>query len=454
MDQNRELILTMLIEITEKQAFSHILLQEVLGKYDYKEARDKAFIKRVTEGSLERMIELDYIINQFSKLSVTKMKPLIACLLRMSVYQILYMEQVPDSAACNEAVKLAKKKGFAGLQGFVNGVLRTIARKKTEISYPSETESPVTYLSVCYSMPEWIVEKWIDELGYESTKTVLQQFLTIAPVCIRLREYMDAAAREVWREEAASAGIQVRQHPYLPYAYEIGGSEGIRRVPGFAAGKLTVQDISSMLVCEAAGIKKGDLVLDVCAAPGGKAIHAAEKAGASGKVIARDLTAYKTSLIRENAQRLDCDNLEVLEYDACLFDENMTEKADVVIADLPCSGLGIAGKKKDIKYRMNKEQMAQLVTLQQKMLSVVWQYVKPGGILMYSTCTINRAENEEMIRWFVKRYPFTPVSMAGDLPEPLRQDENNGMLQLLPGIHQSDGFFLAKLKRAGNGDDI
>lgn len=454
MDNNRELVVSMLMELTRNKHFSHILMNEVLSKYDYKDARDKAFIKRVTEGTLERKIELDYIINQFSKTPVKKMKPFIACLLEMSVYQIIYMEQIPDSAVCNEAVKLGEKKGFRNLKGFINGVLRTIVREKESITYPSEQQEPVAYLSVRCSMPEWIVKKCIAQLGYETAKKMFHHFLEIPPIRIRLREDIPTAKQSDWCKQMEELSIGFNPHPYLPYAYEIRKSEGVQRLPsipqmpGYQEGYFVVQDISSMLVCETAGIKRGDFVLDVCAAPGGKTLHAAGKTGPEGTVIARDVTENKTDIIKENLQRLDYRNVKVVTYNACIYDTDMEQKADVVLADVPCSGLGVIGKKKDIKYRLEEEQIKSLISLQKEILSVVWNYVRPGGILMYSTCTVNCEENQDMVEWFTSKYPFETVSLSNNLPDELKEYETkNGMLQLIPGIHQSDGFFLAKMQR-------
>lgn len=178
-------------------------------------------------------------------------------------------------------------------------------------------------------------------------------------------------------------------------------------------------------------------------------MHLAEKLMGKGKVISRDLTEYKVSLIRDNIERMGYQNIDASVGDALVFDEDLKEKADVVLADLPCSGLGIIGKKRDIKYRISKEGLEELKELQKKILNVIWQYVKPGGMLIYSTCTINSGENQQMVEWFTQNYPFRPESLSPYLPEMLKKEGENGMLQLLPGVHETDGFFLAKLRRLG-----
>ena len=372
----------------------------------------------MTEGTIEKQIPIDYVLNRYSKTPVSKMKPLIRNLLRLSVYQLLFMDSVPDSAVCNEAVKLAGKRGFRNLQGFVNGVLRSIARTKEQITYPDETD-PVKCCSVRYSMPEWLVTLFLEERGSEVTKHIFEEMQKVHPVV--LRYCGPEEEKEDWKQNVAAQQITLRQHPYLSYAYLIEGGESVQSIPGYKEGLFTVQDVSSMLVTEAAGLRGDELLLDVCAAPGGKSLHAAGLLP-EGQVISRDLTDNKTALIKENSRRCNCTNIRIETFDALELDESMIGRADVVYAEL--------------------------VELQQKILSVVWQYVKPGGTLMYSTCTIHRAENEQMVQWFTQNFPFERQSMKEHLPEDLWDSEENGMLQLLPGIHPTDGFFVAKLRRA------
>lgn len=452
MDNTRELVLDVLMEILEEGTYSHLVVREVLDKYNYSKTRDKAFVKRTVEGTLERLIQIDYILDQFSKVPVSRMKPLIRNLMRMSVYQLLFMDSIPDGAVCNEAVKLAGKRGFKGLAGFVNGVLRNIARSKERIPYPDRDKDEMGYFSVRYSMPEWLVEKWVLSYGQEKTRCMLEALLKEYPVSVRFSQARKDAQEDVWIEKMKETGAEVRKHPYLPYAYVLDHGAGIKNLPGYARGWFTVQDVSSMLVAEAAGIEKMDssagvLVVDVCAAPGGKSMHIAEKLSGKGKVIARDLSEYKVSLIRDNIRRMGYENIEAEVYDACKVDESLIGRADVVLADLPCSGLGIIGKKRDIKYRITEEGIEELVRLQRKILDVVWRYVKPGGVLIYSTCTVNPDENNGMVEWLLEHCPFEIESLAPFLPQALREEGEGGMLQLFPGMHETDGFFLARLHR-------
>jgi len=443
----REIILDILLELNRQNEYTNILITAVLKKYDYLDGREKAFIKRVSEGTIERRIQIDYVLELFSKVPVVKMKPLIRELLRMSVYQILFMEHTPDAAVCNEAVKLAKKRRFQSLQGYVNGVLRAVARGKDSIPYPDRQKDIKAYLSVACSVPVWLVDHLCDVCGEEQCETILQCFLQRKPVCIRMKESLSEKEREQLLKAWRQAGVTVRQHPYLPYAVEVEKTEGIGSLEGYGQGAFAVQDVSSMLVVETAGIRAGDTVIDVCAAPGGKALHAAEKVDETGWVIACDLTARKADKIEENRDRMRIRNLSVRIRDARVADGTLFKLADVLIVDVPCTGLGVIGKKQDIKYRVTRQDLQDITKLQKEILGNVIQYLKPGGTMMYSTCTINPKENEEMVDWICREFGMETVSMAKDLPEELREDGARGYLQLLPGIHPTDGFFIAKLRR-------
>lgn len=443
----RELVLDILLELSKQNEYSNVLIASVLEKYDYLDSKEKAFIKRVSEGTIERRIQIDYVLDRFSKVPVRKMKPLIRELLRMSCYQIMFMDNIPDAAVCNEAVKLAKKRGFGSLRGYVNGVLRAIVRGQEQIVYPDRKTAYHDYLSVFYSMPLWLVEHFCNSYGNERCEKILQSFLQRGAVSIRLQETLGEDEREqliaAWRKE----GVEVRKSPYLPYAAEVEKTDGIRSLAGYAEGSFAVQDVSSMLVAEAAGIRQGDTVIDVCAAPGGKALHAAAKLAGTGQVIACDVTDYKTDKIEQNRARLRLPNVSVKVRDARICDEELVGQADVLIADVPCSGLGVIGKKQDIKYRVTPESVQQVIRLQKEIIRNVIQYLKPEGTMMYSTCTMNPAENEEMVDWICQEFGMETVGMAQYMPGTLQEEADKGCLQLLPGIHGTDGFFIAKLRK-------
>lgn len=446
MENPRECALDVLIKVDKKEELSHLAIGEVLEKYQFSPKRDRAFFTRLVEGTLERQLTIDYVIDQFSKTKVHKCKPLIRALLRMGTYQILYMDQVPDSAACNEAVKLAKKRGFVRLSGFVNGVLRNIARRRQEISWPSKEKDTVKYLSVKYSIPQWMIEFFMETYSCEMVEKIVSSYLEERDTtlcCLISRDTKDNI-----KENLIAEKVTVKDGRIVENAVKISDYDFLYRLDVFREGKCIVQDESSMLAASLAGVKENQIVLDVCSAPGGKALFVADQMQGTGQVIARDLTEYKIDLIEDNIERTGLTNVWAEVFDARILDETMIGKADVVLADLPCSGLGIMGKKNDIKYNMTKDGLLELVQLQREILSNAVQYVKPGGILIYSTCTINPAENEENFCWIQENYEFVPVDLTKELPDTvMAETARYGYIQLLPGVHPCDGFFVGKLRR-------
>ncbi len=442
---DREWVLYIIMEVLEQsehepEKHSDTILHQVFSENELT-GQTKALIKRLSYGVIERKIELDYIINEFSKTKVKKMKPLIRNILRIGVYELRYMEQIPASATCNEAVKLVAKRGLHGLKGFVNGVLRTISREKDKMVLPD--------MGVRYSMPAWLVKKLIEDRGQDETLCILKSFFETKPLTIRVNQ--SKVKIEHYIRKLENDGIRWENGWYMKDALHILGNINAMELTGFQDGEFVVQDESSMLPVLCAGIRPGQMILDLCASPGGKTFQAAEYTGKNGTVYARDLTPYKVQKIQQNALRLKTENILVSCSDATVFDESMQGKADVVIADVPCSGIGIIGRKPDIKYHISKQRCEQLVKIQRKILSQAVRYVKPGGVLMYSTCTISREENEENVEYIMENFPFQCESMKRFLPESLRVYEKDGMLQMLPGVHKSDGFFVARFICKGSG---
>ena len=426
----REVVLETLLLIIRDGEYSHIALKNVLDKYQYLEKKERAFITRVVDGTLEHMMEIDYIINQFSKVKVNKMKPVIRMILRSSVYQMKYMDSVPDSAVCNEAVKLATKKGFVNLKGFVNGVLRSISRGLDDVKYPEKETDLVSYISVKYSLPEWIVKQWLEVYDAGTVEKMGEEFLKEKPTSIRCN--LSRISKEELKAKLEAEGVTVYDEPEIPCALFIAGYDYLGKLTSFQEGDFYIQDVSSMQVSLWAEPQEGDFVIDVCSAPGGKSIHMAEMLHGTGHVEARDLTEYKVGLIDENIRRSGLENITAVQWDATVYDEESKESADIVIADLPCSGLGVLGKKTDLKYKITETMQKDLVAIQKEILSVVHNYVKPGGKLLYSTCTIHRGENEKNTKWFLEKHPeFTLVKEK----------------QMIPGIDGGDGFYIAMFQK-------
>lgn len=409
MTNEREIVLDSLIEIIEKDSFSHLVEKAVLDKYDYLESNQKGFIKRVIEGTIENLDTIDGVIDRYAKTKVARQKPLIRTLLRMSTYQILYMDKVPDSAVCNEAVKLAGKRGFRTLSGFVNGVLRSISRDKNILNVKDEI-----------SCPQWIIDHLTNCYGVDVCKAVLSDMKKEKPVTVRIRRPI----------EDMSVFLPCEN---MKDAYTVKKGVSVKDIPGYENGDFVVQDTAGMAVGYMSGIKPGDIVLDVCAAPGGKAVHAADLGGV---VEARDISEYKVSLIEDNFARCKVENAKAKVWDATVPDKSWEKKADVVILDAPCSGLGVMSRKSDIKYKTHPEDLAELEALQRKIIDTVYGYVKEGGVLMYSTCTLNPGENDEQARYITNNYPFV-----------LEEEK-----QFIQGIDATDGFYIARLRRKSEND--
>lgn len=432
----RNKVLNMLLEIDDKKQ-SHIVLKETLDSLKHLEKNQRAFVTRLFRGTIERQIELDYIIDAFSKTPTEKMKKVIKYILRMSVYQLKYMDSVPVSAVCNEAVKLTAKRKFNGLKGFVNGVLRNIANNINSVEYP---KNEMEMLSVKYSVPQWIIDMWNEQYGNEQTVKMLSGLYSRTETTVRCNE--SKAPVEDIIKSLKYADVEVKKSEIYDKALFISNYNSLTDLDVFNSGMITVQDLSSMMVGLAANPKEGDYVIDVCAAPGGKTLHISEMMNRTGTVEARDLTKYKVNLINDNIKRLGNKNIITKVMDATVMDEKSIEKADIVIADLPCSGLGVINKKSDIKYNVSKEQILELVKLQRKILTVVSKYVKKGGTLIFSTCTVNKYENDENVEWIEKNLPFKPLSLGENFPEITDRRKNH--VQIFTGDYGMDGFFISK----------
>lgn len=440
----RRAAVELLLEIDRDNVPGHIAIRRALDENCPMEERDRSFCRRLTQGTLERTILLDYQLNRVSTRKVARLKPVIRWILRTAAYQIYFLN-VPDRAAVDEAVRLTAKMGCAPLKGFVNGVLRGMLRSGDGIVLPNRKENPCRYLSVRYSMPEPILKRWMSRYGEEKTEKMAASFEEQPPLTVRVRTEADALAKELFAE-----GIRLEPGAYVPQAYHLYGAEHLTRLPVFRCGVITIQDESSMLAVLCAGIRPGDLVLDLCAAPGGKSLFAADLAK-EGAVLARDLTEFKRGLIEEGIARLHAGNVTAEVWDATVEDERMIGKADVVLADLPCSGLGVIGRKPDIRYHVSDEKTKSLASLQRTILQNAIRYVRPGGTLLFSTCTVDERENEENADWLEQQGELSPSPLAPYLPEILKEEAGeSNRLQLLPGIHHCDGFFIARfVKNAG-----
>lgn len=447
----RQLALEAMVSIMDNGEYCDKVLHGILDKYPL-EQRDRAFLMRLVEGTVERCIELDYVIDRYSKLPVAKQKPMVREILRLAVYQIVYMDQVPDSTACNEAVKLACTNHLIPLKGFVNGVLRNVVRFYEDTPYP-KAKDEVRHLSVWYSMPEWIVTRFMDQYGFEKTEVILQNFLQ-EDRGISLRCNLSKASMEEITASLQRQGVKVESGKLFPQALHIRNYGRLNELEAFEKGWVQVQDESSLIVGAAAPVDESSVVIDVCAAPGGKSIHIADKMNGEGLIRACDLTKDKVSLIRQNLIRTGFHNVKLKKHDAMEFLPEWEKTADVVVADLPCSGLGVIGHKADIKYKTKPQDIKALAEQQRKILQTVYRYVKPGGTLLYSTCTIAPEENERQAEWILQNLPFEAVSLEDIVPTVAKcETAGDGYIQILPDLAGGDGFFLAAFRRKEQEDN-
>lgn len=469
----RDVALFVFLEITENSRKSNTILKETFEeaeKFGYGLTKtDRAFITKIVIGTLGRLITIDAILSEFLKKPLKLQKPIVRAVLRISAYQLLYMNKVPHSAACNEAVRLIKMHGLDGLSGFVNGVLRALTRKIEEdglkaIQPGAEHQK--------YSLPKWMYSLFESDYGKDKAGQIAEALLFERHDTIRLNlskvkkdcgTYLkadngaegaaaevsgDAAAEKAIIESLAEEGFILKKTDLLeilrenqiseadmpkgrlPVLYSLLSGGDVSKSLAFKKGYVTVQDPSSALVGAYADAKGGDTVIDLCAAPGGKALCIAELSGDGAKIDARDVSSQKVRLIEDNVKRCGYKNIKTRIMDALEQDEDSLYRADIVIADLPCSGLGVIAKKPDIKLNLKEYSIEELKLLQRDILRVASNYIKPKGRLIYSTCTVSRAENEQNADWIAEELGFRLKTK----------------IQLLPGMN-NDGFFIAVLEK-------
>jgi len=446
-DSARETALKIIYDINEKGAYSNIAIDRRLKNGSLREI-DRAFITDIVYGTIQWKMAIDRIIERFSNIRLKKVSPWILNILRMGVYQLVYMDKVPESAVCNESVKLAKKYGHSGSAGYVNAVLRNIARRSGEIEYPDKEKDYIGYLSVRYSHPAWMIEKWEAAYGRDFTESLLASNNSTPDFSIRTNTLK--IDRDKLAEELRQAGIPAENGRYAEEALIIRTPSAVSRLEAFKKGYFQVQDESSMLAVKILDPRPGELVMDVCAAPGGKTSHIAQLMRNEGVVVARDINGRKLELVKEASGRLGISIIRTEVFDASALDANFLQKADRVLADVPCSGLGIIRRKPDIKWKRAAGELDELAKLQAAILRTVSQYVRPGGVLVYSTCTINPGENENIADAFIRESEgaFEMEDIAPLLPEKLKKPETKiGRLRLAPNSDGTDGFFIARMRR-------
>lgn len=441
MQNPRYLAYKALYKIESEDAYSNLTLDSFLKNSDL-DPRNAAFASSLFYGVLEKKLSLDYIISKFSSIRLKKIETKILIILRMGIFQMVFMDKIPDSAAVNEAVKICKKEKLYQSSGFVNGVLRSITRAENRFPLPDKANI-VKYLSVKYSCPENIINLWITDYSAEIAEGILDSLSGRPPIFAKVNTLK--ISRSDLIEKLKSEGVEVNRAEYVDNAVEIKYSGSLAELECFKQGLLHIQDLSSQICCEILSPKKGDVISDVCSAPGGKAFNIAERLDGQGKVNCYDIHEHKLKLIKNGAKRLGIDNIRVFKRDA-LSDESL-EMSDKILCDVPCSGLGILRRKPEIRYKDDLG-LESLPDIQYKILENSAKYLVSGGILIYSTCTLHRAENGDVVDKFLdshSEFEAFPITLPKGLKRTIDEPENQ--LTLFPQTNNTDGFFISAIKK-------
>jgi len=440
----RELAFKILVDINKERAYSNIEINKLL--VDKIDSRDQGLIREIVYGVLENRLYIDHVIAQVSKIRLNRIHFNILEILRIGIYQIMFMDKIPDRAAVDESVKLATKYGHKGTVGYVNGVLRNIVRRK-ETFEQINVKDQIEYISIKYSHPLYLVKRWVHEFGLQFTIDLCKANNQRPALNIRVNTLK--TSRDRLKKKLEDKGFLCVVGNYANDCLIIENPQTITETEEYKEGLFFIQDESSMLVAQIMDPDEGSTILDLCAAPGGKSTHLAQKMNNKGQILSRDIHQHKIKLINNNAKRLGIEIIRASIFDALKRDKELLKKVDYCLLDAPCSGFGIIRRKPEIKWNRKEKDIKELSKLQEKMLDVAKDYIKVGGSLIYSTCTIEKEENMEVINKFLKNNPHFSLANISDKIENKENLEtlDKGYIQLYPNIHGTDGFFIAKMIR-------
>jgi len=433
--------------VDEQQAYANLALGKALDKYALAKL-DRSLATELVYGVLRSQNTLDWALSPYMHRPLYGLKANVRNILRLGAYQILFMDKIPDSAGVNEAANLARRYGHEGIVKFVNGVLRNLARGKEGLKFPDPDKDPEQYLSLRYAHPLWLASRWYQEFGLTEAETLCAFNNQPAPNTLRVNT-LKTSLRELMLL-LEGLGVQASNGKYATDCLHLQDFGAWPELAPFREGLCTVQDESSILVGQALSPHPGSYVLDAAAAPGGKTTHLAQLMANKGCIVALDIHKHKMKLIAANCKRLGVQIVTPILADARQIPEKFKHWADYVLLDAPCSGLGVLRRRPDSRWRKDPSNLPPLVALQAQLLDSVAEALKAGGVLVYSTCTINSTENIAQMDSFLKRHPdFKVASLKGLLPDELDLDNtlSQGYLQILPQRHGLDGFFIARLEK-------
>lgn len=441
METARQIAFKALMKIQNNKGFSNLVVNSSLNAQSLS-SKDRAFVTALIYGVVERSLTLDFIIEANSTKKIKNMDSAVLTILRMGVYQLYYMRSVTESAAVNESVELSKKVGYGRASGFINAVLRSCVRNYDLERSLQEIRETDKQLSIRYSCPLWLVQMWLKQNGEEKTRVFLERSVGKPPIYIRVNSLLigeDDLIEELKKEEITAEKTDLNNCLLITSLTDCENSEAFKK------GYFYVQDKSSQLCIKYADVKENDIVLDVCSAPGGKAFTAAQYMCNKGKLLAFDLHKNRVNLINEGAKRLHIDCLSADCQDATVYNSDMP-KADVVICDVVCSGFGIIRRKPEIKFK-TRDEIVRLPEIQYNILSNASRYVKDNGTIIYSTCTVNKLENEDVVNRFLKEHGDFKVVMPEENEVKHFQCSDNGCITLFGDDNNSDGFFICKMRK-------
>jgi 16S rRNA (cytosine967-C5)-methyltransferase len=450
MQSAREVALKVLYKIEVEDAFANLALSQAIGQTGLCKL-ERGLTTELVYGVTRTRNTLDWILEKFVARGLRKLTPWIRNILRLGVYQLFYLDKIPASAAINECVNLAKKYGHAGTVKLVNGVLRNVERNKGSISFPELDVNPVEHISLKYSHPAWLVERWLKQYGVEDTIALCKA--NNQPAANSIRTNTLKITRSGLAAKLAEEGVETKESLFTPEGLLIHNFISLEELTAFKAGEFLLQDEGSMLISHLVRPKAGDLVIDACAAPGTKTTHLAQLAEDDCQIIACDVHEHKLGLIAENCRRLGIKSIATKLLDARKIGENFQGQVDRLLIDAPCSGLGVLRRRPDARWKKTPEQIEDLSTLQLEILNGACRSLKTGGVLVYSTCSISPEENIVVVTEFLKQNAdFQLESILDLLPfTPERVDDlataKRGYLQFLPHVHGTDGFFMARMVR-------
>ena len=437
----REFALQVIAEVKQKGAYANLVLAKELQRRSLSD-QDRRFATELIYGVVKTGETLDWILGHYCTRALTKIDSPILNILCLGIYQLFFLTKIPPSAACNESVKLAKKYGHAGSVKFVNAVLRNATRAPEKVVYPDPEKDGATYLSLLYYHPRWLVKRWLDRLGFEGTEELCRFNNMTPPLTLRVNTLK--TDRDSLRLRLEQEGVVCTPSLFVPEGLLCTDHPALANLPSLAEGLVQVQDESSMLVSHVLAPQPGEFVIDACGAPGGKSTHIAALMQNMGRVLSTDIHDHKLAITAENAARLGITILETLQFDATRLHTAYAGQADRVLVDAPCSGLGVLRRKPDSRWRKSEESLRELPPLQKAILTSAAACVKPGGVLVYSTCTTEKEENQAVVTAFLEKNSDFSLVPAGQWL-PVKSDAE--MVQLWPHVDHADGFFIARMVR-------